>query len=101
LILESNLCKNNELVNSWNTIIQDEDNKFPTECSRDWGYNCNIACVIFWFISGALLIALPVSDEGASPETEMKEAEKEAEEPFQEEDVEEDVEEGSVEEKAL
>jgi hypothetical protein len=91
LILESNLCKNNKLINSWNAIIPDEfeDRRFPTECSRDWGYNCNIASVIFWFISGMLMIALPVCDKGASPETEMKEAEKEAEEPFQEEDVEE------------
>eukprot|EP00978_Attheya_sp_CCMP212_P025200 scaffold80694_cov47-Attheya_sp.AAC.1 len=99
LILESNLCKNNNVINFWNAVIPDEeaDKRFSTECSRDWGYNCNIACVIFWFISGMLMIAIPVSDKGASPETELKEQEKELEESFQEEDVEE----GSTEEKAL
>jgi hypothetical protein len=99
LILESNLCKNNSVITSWNALIPDEaaDKRFSTECSRDWGYNCNIACVIFWFISGMLLIALPASDEDASPETELKEQEKELDASFQEEDVEE----GSVEEKAL
>mmetsp|Transcript_19801 Transcript_19801/g.35948 ORF Transcript_19801/g.35948 Transcript_19801/m.35948 type:complete len:223 (+) Transcript_19801:409-1077(+) len=99
LILESNLCKNNAVIDLFNAVIPDEaaDKRFPTECSRDWGYNCNIACVIFWFISGMLMIALPASDKSESPETELKEQEKELDASFQEEDVEE----GSMDEKAL
>eukprot|EP00978_Attheya_sp_CCMP212_P031540 scaffold119668_cov62-Attheya_sp.AAC.3 len=80
------LLLNNAVIDLFNAVIPDEeaDKRFPTECSRAMGYNCNIACVIFWFISGMLMIALP-------------EQEKELDQPFQEEDVEE----GSTEEKAL
>eukprot|EP00978_Attheya_sp_CCMP212_P039597 scaffold207410_cov82-Attheya_sp.AAC.2 len=106
LLLDSNLCKNNNVVNTLNAKIPEgsEEFKFPDECSRDWGYNSNIACVVFWFFTAVLMIALPTSDnaggteevaqkdEEASPaETELKEMD--VEEPFQEEA---DVVDGSV-----
>uniref|UniRef100_A0A7S2XLM7 MARVEL domain-containing protein n=1 Tax=Attheya septentrionalis TaxID=420275 RepID=A0A7S2XLM7_9STRA len=107
LILDSNLCKNNSVINDINNEIPDiaADERFPTECSRDWGFNSNIACVVFWFVTAMIMIALPTSDnagdmeevapqdEEASPdETELKEMD--AEEPFQEDA---DVDDGSVE----
>eukprot|EP00550_Attheya_septentrionalis_P012306 CAMPEP_0198302976 /NCGR_PEP_ID=MMETSP1449-20131203/56649_1 /TAXON_ID=420275 /ORGANISM="Attheya septentrionalis, Strain CCMP2084" /LENGTH=240 /DNA_ID=CAMNT_0044005455 /DNA_START=672 /DNA_END=1394 /DNA_ORIENTATION=- len=107
LILDSNLCKNNSVINDINNEIPDiaADERFPTECSRDWGFNSNIACVVFWFVTAMIMITLPTSDnagdmeevppqdEEASPdETELKEMD--AEEPFQEDA---DVDDGSVE----
>jgi hypothetical protein len=98
LLLDSNLCKNNNVINTINNEIPNEnaDRRFTTECSRDWGYNSNIACVVFWFLTAVLMIALPTSDnaggteevapqdEEASPEeSELKEMD--AEEPIQEE----------------
>eukprot|EP00978_Attheya_sp_CCMP212_P013225 scaffold33231_cov38-Attheya_sp.AAC.1 len=107
LLLDSNLCKNNNLINNLNAEIPEgsEEFLFPDECSRDWGYNSNIACVVFWFFTAVLMIALPTSDnaggteevapqdEEASPdETELKEMDEEK--PFQEEAA---VDDGSVE----
>jgi hypothetical protein len=92
LLLDSNLCKNNNVIIDLNDRIPDTfpEDKFPSECSRDWGYNSNIACVVFWFLTGVLMIALPTSDdashmeEAAPPdETELKEMD--VEEPFEEE----------------
>eukprot|EP00978_Attheya_sp_CCMP212_P024764 scaffold78419_cov48-Attheya_sp.AAC.1 len=98
LLLDSNLCKNNNIINTLNAKIPpgSEEFLFPDECSRDWGYNSNIACVVFWFFTAVLMIALPTSDniggteevapqdEEASPdETELKEMDEEK--PFQEE----------------
>jgi len=62
LIMSSGICLNNpvlqlleaEYPNFYDTIEN------PNDCISTFGYNMNIASVVFWFLGGVLTLALPV-----------------------------------------
>lgn len=56
LLLPSNACKNNDIVN----LIAQEDTSYDQECSFAWGTKIIIAAVICWFMAGVLMLtAIP------------------------------------------
>mmetsp|Transcript_1576 Transcript_1576/g.2316 ORF Transcript_1576/g.2316 Transcript_1576/m.2316 type:complete len:237 (+) Transcript_1576:191-901(+) len=66
LFLNSNVCTDNQLVNSVGS-------PYPEECSWDVGTRMNIAAVVFWFVAGVLMVkAIPNSGPPPTPPAETQ-----------------------------
>lgn len=53
LFIDSDACKDNIMIPSDGLSYE-----YPEECSWDWGTRVNIAAVVFWFVTGCILMVV-------------------------------------------